>query len=61
MGKVNIFIHMVIMAGSSAWSVMVGGVTAEHDFTLFACRASEENRFSGWIEFESRCCSWYSE
>jgi hypothetical protein len=26
---------MVIMAGSSAWSVRVGGVTAENDFTFY--------------------------
>jgi hypothetical protein len=36
---------MVIMAGFSAWSVRVGGVTAEHGFTI--CLTTEPVRKTG--------------
>jgi len=39
---------MVIMAGFSAWSVRVGGVTAEHDFTF--CLTTEPVRKTGSLD-----------
>jgi len=40
--KLTSLFSMVIMAGSSAWSVRAGGVTAEHDFTF--CLTTEPVR-----------------
>lgn len=42
---------MDIMAGSSAWSVGVGGVTAEHDFTF--CLTTEPVRKTDSVDGSS--------
>lgn len=46
--KLTPLFSMVIMAGSSAWSVMVGGLTSEHGFTV--CSTAEPVRKTDSID-----------